>query len=287
MIGSPAGAPRRARTGRGLARGLLEACHPVPGLAVTLVAVALAVGTGLTPGRVALLGAAVFTGQLSIGWSNDWVDAARDRAVGRTDKPVATGAVPPAVIATAASTALVTTIVMSSLLGVIAAAALLIGVAAGWAYNLGLKATVWSGATYLIAFGALPVAPYVASPGQPWPPWWVPVVGALLGFGAHFANVLPDLRADAETGVRGLPHRLGPRTGVIVMAGALAAASVVLGVAPATTSTAFALTVSATGIALAAATTAAAVRAPRGPLAFRLTIGIAVLDVALLITNAM
>lgn len=253
---------------------------------MTSVAVVLAIGTGLTAERVALFGAAVFTGQLSIGWSNDMIDAARDRAVGRTDKPVATGTVPQSVIAAAASTALVATIVLSSLLGPAAAAALLIGVAAGWAYNLGLKATAWSGATYLLAFGALPIAPYVASPGQPWPPWWVPVVGALLGFAAHFANVLPDLQADAQTGVRGLPHRLGPRTGVIVMAVALATASVVLGVAPATTSSGFALAVPAIGITLAAATAAAAVRAPRSPLAFRLTIVIAILDVALLITNA-
>lgn len=252
---------------------------------MTLVAIMLAAGAGLGVGQVMLLGAAVFTGQLSIGWSNDWIDATRDRAVGRTDKPVAAGTVTEKVIAVAASTALVTTIVLSSLLGWAAAAALLIGVAAGWAYNLGLKATVWSGATYLLAFGALPVAPYVALPGHPWPPWWIPVVSALLGFGAHFANVLPDLRADAETGVRGLPHRLGFRLGVVVMAVVLAAASVVLGVAPANTSTVFALTVSTAGVTLAIATAVAAARAPRSPAAFRLTIVIAIMDVALLITN--
>ncbi|MEU4746906.1 UbiA family prenyltransferase, partial [Actinosynnema sp. NPDC023658] len=178
---APGGAPRRTATGWpwwAVLRGLAGACHPLPGLAVTAVAVILSAGVGLTAGRVALLGAAVFTGQLSIGWSNDWIDAARDRAVGREDKPVAAGLVPRPVIAAAASTALVATTVLSSLLGPAAAVALLIGVAAGWAYNLGLKATIWSGATYLVAFGALPVAPYVASPGQPWPPWWVPVVGA-------------------------------------------------------------------------------------------------------------
>ncbi|MFC4855803.1 UbiA family prenyltransferase [Actinophytocola glycyrrhizae] len=266
-----------------LARGLVGACHPVPGLAVTVVAVVLAAGVGLGAGQVALLGAAVFTGQLSVGWSNDWIDAARDRAVGRRDKPVAAGSVPLRAVAVAASAALLATVVLSLLLGLLPAAALLVGVAAAWAYNLGLKATIWSGATYLLAFGALPVAPYVALPGQPWPPWWVPVVAALLGFGAHFANVLPDLRADAETGVRGLPHRLGPRTGVIVMAVALAAAAVVLGIAPATTSAAFALTSSAVGVTLAVATGVSAVRAPRGPLAFRFTMAIALLDVVLLI----
>ncbi|ALG09938.1 UbiA family prenyltransferase [Kibdelosporangium phytohabitans] len=264
-------------------RDLAEACHPLPGLVVTLVAVVLAAGAGLAVGEVVLLGAAVFTGQLSIGWSNDWFDAERDRAVGRTDKPVAAGTVTRKVIAAACLAALTATIVLSVSIGLAAGTALLIGVAAGWAYNLGLKGTIWSGATYLVAFGTLPIAPYLALPGQPWPPWWIPVVGALIGFGAHFANVLPDLRADAQTGVRGLPHRLGPRVGVIVMAVALAAASVVLGVAPATTSAAFAVTVAAAGIALAAAAAAAAIRAPRSSAAFRLTIVIAVLDVTLLI----
>ncbi|WET76439.1 UbiA family prenyltransferase [Amycolatopsis sp. QT-25] len=289
MTGSPTapdGAPPDAGTRsrrQHLWRGLAGACHPVPGLAVTLVSVILAVGTGLDVAKVGLLGAAVLTGQLSIGWSNDWIDATRDRAVGRPDKPVAAGTVPPVVIAGAASVSLMAAIVLSALLGPAAAVALLIVVVAGWAYNLGLKATIWSGATYLLAFGALPVAPYVALPGQPWPPWWIPITGALIGFGAHFANVLPDLRADAETGVRGLPHRFGPRNGVIVMATALATASVILGVAPATTSTVFALTVSGVGIALAAATAVAAVRAPLSPVAFRLTIVSAILDVTLLI----
>lgn len=288
MSGSPAvadGAPQAWISRQwSVSVGLAGSCHLVPGLVVTLVGVMLAVGAGLDVGRIVLLGAAVFTGQLSIGWSNDWIDAARDHAVGRTGKPVAAGTIPQRTIATAALTALATTIVLSSLLGWAAAAALLIGVAAGWAYNLGLKATIWSGATYLLAFGALPVAPYVALPGQPWPPWWIPVVSALLAFGAHFANVLPDLRADAETGVRGLPHRLGPRRGVIVMAVALAAASVVLGLAPAAVSTVYAVAVSTVGIALAAATAVAAIRAPQSPVAFRLTIVIAILDVVLLIT---
>jgi 4-hydroxybenzoate polyprenyltransferase len=264
-------------------RGLASACHPLPSLAVTGVAVLLGVGSGLDGPRMALLGAAVLTGQLSIGWSNDWVDAARDRATGRTDKPAAIGIVPVRAVAMAALAALAATTVLSLLLGWLAGAALMLGVAAGWAYNLGLKATPWSGATYLLAFAALPVGVYAASPGEPWPPWWVPVVSALLGFGAHFANVLPDLRADSETGVHGLPQRLGPRNGVIVMAASLVMAAVVLGTAPAAASALYALTVLTAGTVLAAATAVAAVRAPDSPAAFRLTVAIAVLDVALLI----
>ena len=36
---------------------------------------------------------------------------------------------------------------------------------------------------------------------------------ALVGLGAHFANVLPDLAADRATGVRGLPQQVAARWG--------------------------------------------------------------------------
>ena len=68
---------------------LLGAAHPGPALAVTVLAALLGTALDLTPDRVVLVTAAVFCGQLSIGWSNDLVDLARDRAVGRRDKPLA------------------------------------------------------------------------------------------------------------------------------------------------------------------------------------------------------
>lgn len=274
------------RSKRAVVVGLVGSCHLVPSLTVTIVAVLLALGVGHGVGGIVLIGAAVFTGQVSIGWSNDWVDAARDRATGRTSKPAAQGLVPVSVVATAAVLALVATIALSASLGVYAGAALLFAVAAGWAYNFGIKATAWSGVAYLLAFGALPLAPYLALPGHPWPAWWVPVIGALLGFGAHFANVLPDLRADAATGIRGLPQRLGPRWGVVVMAIALAAAAAVLGLAPSHVSAAFMWTAVVGGMLGALVTAVVAVRAPRGTAAFRATIAIAVLDVVLLVVSA-
>ena len=52
--------------------------------------------------------------------------------------------------------------------------------------------------------------------------------------GAHLLNVLPDLADDAATGVRGLPHRLGPRRIAPVAAVVLVVASavVLVGAAP-------------------------------------------------------
>lgn len=188
---------------------LLRSCHPEPTAAVTLLVTALAVTTGHGAGGVLLVAAAVLTGQLSIGWLNDALDAERDTVVGRADKPVVAGAVSARTVGVAALVAAVACVPLSLALGPAAGAAHLVAVAAGWAYDLGVKGTAWSPAPYVVCFGLLPAVVVLALPGAPAPPWWLPVAGALLGAGAHFANVLPDLDDDAATGVRGLPHRLG------------------------------------------------------------------------------
>jgi protoheme IX farnesyltransferase len=74
----------------------------------------------------------------------------------------------------------------------------------------------------------LPAFVVLGLPGSPAPPWWLPAGGALLGAGAHFANVLPDLDDDAVTGVRGLPHRLGAAGSRVAAAVLMLTATVVL-----------------------------------------------------------
>jgi protoheme IX farnesyltransferase len=136
----------------------------------------------------------------------------------------------------------------------------LVAVAAGWAYDLGLKSTPVSVLPYIVCFGLLPAFVVVALPGSPAPPWWLPVAGALVGAGAHFANVLPDLEDDAATGVRGLPHRIGAAGSRIAAAVLLLAATVVLALAaPVPAVVAVAVPV------LAAAVLAAGFRAGRRP----------------------
>lgn len=209
----------------------LKAAHGGPALAVTALSAAIALGTGLGPGRTALVVAAVLTSQLSIGWSNDLLDLERDRAVGRTDKPLVGGALRPGFIRALCGVALAATAVLGLLCGWAAALVHLVNTASGWAYNLGLKATVWSWLPYAVAFGGLPV--FVALAAQPaaWPPAWQVAAGALLGVGAHFLNVVPDLEDDERTGVRGLPHRLGNRAsrGCAVALLALATAVIFVG----------------------------------------------------------
>src|SRR6476659_10155195 len=100
-----------------LVRGLALSCHPLPTVAVTAISAGLAALAGLSPARGALLVAAVFAGQLSIGWSNDAIDAARDRGNPRTGQPVAQGAVSTRTVGIAAGVALAIAVVLSLALG--------------------------------------------------------------------------------------------------------------------------------------------------------------------------
>lgn len=257
---------------------LFGASHPAPALAVTVLAGLLAGAMDLSTGRIALVVATVLTGQLSIGWSNDLVDLARDRRVGRVDKPLATGALPVAAARNACVVAVVATVPLGLACGLAAGGVHLVCTAAGWVYNLGAKATAWSWLPYVVCFGGIPVFVSLSRPDPVLPAAWLPVAGALLGVGAHLLNVLPDLTDDAATGVRGLPHRLGarwtPPAAVAVLA--LASVVVVLGAGVSAAPGAVALL-------LVAVLAVAAVRtAGRGP--FLAAVGIALVDVVLLVS---
>ncbi|OKK22952.1 hypothetical protein AMK16_02710 [Streptomyces sp. CB00455] len=190
---------------------MLAACHPLPAAAVTLFAAALAAAAGRGPVGGAVAVGAVAAGQLSVGWCNDRADLRRDRAAGRRDKPLAAGTVRPAAVTWAAVMALLVCVPLSLAGGPLAGAVHLTGVAAAWAYNLRLKGTAVSWLPYALAFGLLPAFVTLGLPGAPWPPPWLTAAAALLGVGAHFANVLPDIADDLATGVVGLPQRLGAR----------------------------------------------------------------------------
>ncbi|MFC8589207.1 UbiA family prenyltransferase [Streptomyces sp. NPDC057217] len=188
---------------------LLRSCHLEPALAVTVFVTALAVAGGRGAVGAALVAGAVLAGQLSVGWCNDAVDARRDTVCGRRDKPVATGELLPGAVAAAAVAALGLCVPLSLLNGATAGTVHLGGVAAGWAYNLGLKRTPLSPLPYAVGFGALPAFVTLGPPSQSWPAWWAVTAAALLGVGAHVVNVLPDIEDDLATGVGGLPQRLG------------------------------------------------------------------------------
>jgi 4-hydroxybenzoate polyprenyltransferase len=249
---------------------------------VSIVITALAVASGRGAFGSVLVAATVLCGHLSVGWCNDRVDMRRDIAAGRDDKPLVTGAVGPRAVAVAAGCALSLCVPLSLANGLLAGTAHLVGVAAAWSYNLGVKRTTLSPLPYALGFGLLPAFVTLALPGHPWPAAWAIAAAALLGVGAHAANVLPDIDADLDAGVRGLPQRLGARAARILAAAALFAASLLLVLAPPGP-------IGVTGwcglgasgvLALAVGLPA---RDPRSRLPFLATLGLALLDVALLL----
>lgn len=189
-------------------RALLLTSHPGPSLAITALTALLAAQAAPRGTGPLLAAPAMLALQVSIGWSNDAFDADRDAAAGRRDKPLATGAIGRGPVWAAAALSLLAALAMalavSTATGVITAAM----AAAGWAYNAGLKSTLASGLMYLAGFGLIPAYATSVLPRHPWPRWQVTAAAALIGLGAHFANVLPDLAADRATGVRGLPQRV-------------------------------------------------------------------------------
>jgi 4-hydroxybenzoate polyprenyltransferase len=197
---------------------------------VTAFVTAVAWSAGRSPAGCLLVAATILTGHLSIGWSNDAIDAARDTIVNRQDKPVVRGLVSRRTLAVAAGVALIVTIPVSLANGIAAGLAHLLFVACAWAYNLGLKSTAISWVPYAVGFGALPSFVTLGTSHEV-APWWATSAGALLGIGAHLANVVPDLADDLATGVRGWPQRLGSYARLLAPL-PLAAATGLLVIAP-------------------------------------------------------
>lgn len=268
---------------------LLRASHPEPAAAVTTVAGLLAWGVGHRLTGVVVVVLTVAASQLAVGWTNDALDAKRDTVVGRPDKPVAAGLVSRRTTAVAAAAATLATPVLALTTNRAAAAVATAGLISALLYNWPLKSSPLSVLPYTASFGSLPAFIVLALPGAGTPPVWLVVAAALLGAGAHFANVLPDLDDDARTGVRGLPHRLGPGGSRTAAIGLLLAATATLVFGPPGPPSPVGL-----------ATAGAAVLIPpllwygervtnrattRSTAAFRAVLAIAIIDVILLLTS--
>ncbi len=261
--------------------GLLRACHPEPALAVTLCAGLLALTSGRGAGSLLVL-AAVGSGQLFVGWSNDYLDRDRDRLAGRSDKPVASRVVPAASVRLAALLALAACAPLSLLLGLAAAATHAAALVSALVYNWRGKFAPWSPLPYAISFGLLPAIVSLSLRPPHLPAAWVMLAGACLGVGGHFAQVLADIPEDRRQGSRGLPQLLGQRISVSACAALLLAATLLVTLGPGRLGGWGLVALgAATGVTIAVPVSAFAGRLK---LAFRLTLlvaGLAVLSFAL------
>ena len=204
-------------------RGARQASHFPPIITVTLVAVVLAAVAGRGLGTL-WVGLAVLAGQLSVGWSNDWLDADRDRAGARSEKPVVSGLISETALRNSAFAALILCVPLSLLSGWRAALVHLVAVLGAWLYNAGVKSTWWSPLPYALAFSLLPVFVTLGLVHHPLPPWGIVLGAGAIGVGAHFINTVGDKDVDETNGIRGFPQHVGPQwslvLGVVLLGGA-------------------------------------------------------------------
>jgi 4-hydroxybenzoate polyprenyltransferase len=261
---------------------LLRAAHFGPTVAVTTIVALLALALDLPANQAVLVTTAVLTGQLTIGWGNDLLDADRDRAVGRPDKPLASRDLAAPLVLRCLVVVAAACVVLSLLAGWRSGLThLALGVLFGHLYNLFFKATPWSWLPYAVAFGSLPAVVSLAHVPPQWPPAWMVGAAATLGVAAHFLNTLPDLEDDAATGVRGLPHRLGPTRSRLVSTALLVLASAIAVLGPAGAPVPWAWAAFAVVVGLAALALVG-----RGKVPFYAAVAIALVDVALLAGTA-
>lgn len=221
---SPRTTSTTSASGVGLRRhllGLLLVTHPLPS-AMYVVATALlsfvaaaAAHRNVTVVTLAQVLVCVACAQIAIGSLNDYCDRALDAASDR-DKPIVRGLIAPWEAVALAVTASVVVLLTSAPLGlgVFVLALLIEGL--GLAYDFRFKGTPISALLFAVYFPLFPLLAWVVfGRWQPFLPWLLPF-GAALGIAMNVANTLPDLDADRAAGMRGLPHLLGYRRGLVV-----------------------------------------------------------------------
>ena len=195
--------------------GLLKASHFGP----TLLVVAITCILSLTQFSIRdsiFIAFAILLGQFVVGWSNDLIDFPRDKAAGRIKKPLVAGTITEEALRISLGIALPSALIVSLLspLGVSGTAIHFIGLLSATAYNFKLKSTLLSVVPYIVSFGALPWAIYVASGNTP--PTWIVLGFILFASAFHFLNVIKDLEADIDQKVMGLPQVLGRKKSIAI-----------------------------------------------------------------------
>jgi len=196
-------------------KGLRQASHFGPTLIVT--AIAFAFGTYYWwEGPAYVIAFTVATGQLVVGWSNDLYDYEDDVKHNRTNKPLVSGLITQQYLQKWLRFMVPFSFIANLFgpLGFKGGMVYMLGIACGVGYNFHFKFSPLSPLPYAIAFAALPSS--IAISKEITPPVWMWLGGALFGMAAHFINVIKDMKQDQESGIKGLPQRLGTQRSVIV-----------------------------------------------------------------------
>jgi 4-hydroxybenzoate polyprenyltransferase len=158
----------------------------------------------------------VFCGQLVVGWSNDLIDYQDDARHNRLNKPLVAGLITPKYLQRWLQVMLPIAILVNLFgpLGFIGGGLSLFAIGWAVAYNFSFKFNVFSPLPYAVAFAALPSC--MALSKDQMPPVWMWLGGALFGVAAHFLNVIKDMKQDNQSGIKGLPQRVGTKASAVI-----------------------------------------------------------------------
>jgi len=192
-------------------RSLLFLTHPGPSILVTATFVAIATLAGRAAPSATLAVRLVFVMlpiQFAIGIANDVFDR-RDDAVGKPYKPLVRGVVPWQAAAAVAAMLSVVGLAVAATINFPTLALSAGGLAAGLAYDVGLRRTLLSGVPWAAGFTLLPLAAFAAAGKLSARLAILIPLAVLLAVALHLANAAPDIAAD----------RAGRRTSLAVLVG--------------------------------------------------------------------
>jgi 4-hydroxybenzoate polyprenyltransferase len=195
--------------------GLMRASHFGPTMLVTAISYFFA-QLYWWEGPSMVIAFAFFCGQLVVGWSNDLIDYQDDLRHNRLNKPLVAGLITPKYLQGWLKVMVPIAILVNLFgpLGFIGGGLSLFAVGWAVAYNFYFKFNVFSPLPYAVAFAALPSC--MAFSKDQMPPLWMWLGGALFGVAAHFLNVIKDMKQDNQSGIKGLPQRVGTKASVFV-----------------------------------------------------------------------
>ena len=199
-------------------RGTLVVAHPGPSLACTVLAAISGWSAARQSdsagshhwGRLLRASGAMLLAQASTGSLNDFIDSGAD-AVHQPYKPIPSQQVSAAhALAMALGTG-AGALALAASCGPAALGVMGLGLASGWAYDLGLSRTPASWLPFVSGLVTVPrLGPAAIGARVPRPILTTSLSG-LIGLGLHLANGGPDIERDQAAGRRSLPVVLGPR----------------------------------------------------------------------------
>jgi 4-hydroxybenzoate polyprenyltransferase len=193
--------------------GLIKATHFGPTVLVVTISFLLSL-TQFSWISSLQVSCAILAGQCVVGWTNDLLDSQLDREAGRSKKPLVSGLIGESTLKRAIGIALAVALALSLAgpLGIKGTLIHFLGILSATLYNFGMKKTIYSVLPYVVSFGAMPWAIYLANGKTP--PVWIFLGFVTFSSAFHFLNVLKDFEMDVAQGVMGLPQRLGRRMSI-------------------------------------------------------------------------